>query len=398
MVYTDFLSMYPTVNSLMGLWRFVTAETIRVAESCQESIRAFLNTIAADPDVLFRPDSWPRLTAFVRLVPDGDVLPIRAKFASDSQDWQVAVTQGGCDGVVLPHGLLRILHAKRCAGALQRMTFVREREREGFQIEKVSTNLVAAFGFAGLGALWNQVHRVRLPACGESDERASAIDVFDADSPPKRMALFAAIVVDIRPQSKGKATGVLSTCFGHVESKARQIMRSVERDHEHPCTVAKFEKPPTKFGIRQQSELLHPVLVDVGRLGIDVGLKHSALRPCEIRRGEEVFREALSVLDESVTSKRQPLGDIDARFVSHTSIASGRSTRRPEGALGDRRLPDGTGYTGIAFGTAGASEDCATSSERISPAACSATTSGRVSRPATRRPLRSLRGSTGHIS
>ncbi len=29
-VYTDFLSMYPTVNSLMGLWRFVTAREIRV--------------------------------------------------------------------------------------------------------------------------------------------------------------------------------------------------------------------------------------------------------------------------------------------------------------------------------------------------------------------------------
>jgi len=29
-VYTDFLSMYPTVNSLMGLWKFVTARKIKV--------------------------------------------------------------------------------------------------------------------------------------------------------------------------------------------------------------------------------------------------------------------------------------------------------------------------------------------------------------------------------
>src|SRR5207245_6633963 len=29
-VYTDFLSMYPTVNSLMDLWRFVTARKIKV--------------------------------------------------------------------------------------------------------------------------------------------------------------------------------------------------------------------------------------------------------------------------------------------------------------------------------------------------------------------------------
>ena len=29
-VYTDFLSMYPTVNALMGLWRFVVAENVSV--------------------------------------------------------------------------------------------------------------------------------------------------------------------------------------------------------------------------------------------------------------------------------------------------------------------------------------------------------------------------------
>ena len=34
-VYTDFLSMYPTVNSLMGLWNFVIAERI-VAEDARD--------------------------------------------------------------------------------------------------------------------------------------------------------------------------------------------------------------------------------------------------------------------------------------------------------------------------------------------------------------------------
>jgi hypothetical protein len=41
-VYTDFLSMYPTVNSLIGLWQFVTAEEIRVVENCGAEIQAFL--------------------------------------------------------------------------------------------------------------------------------------------------------------------------------------------------------------------------------------------------------------------------------------------------------------------------------------------------------------------
>lgn len=41
-VYTDFHSMYPTVNSLMGLWRFVTAREIKVVEHCTRKIHDFL--------------------------------------------------------------------------------------------------------------------------------------------------------------------------------------------------------------------------------------------------------------------------------------------------------------------------------------------------------------------
>jgi hypothetical protein len=41
-VHTDFLSMYPTVNSLLGLWSFVIAKEIRAVEHCQEDIKKFL--------------------------------------------------------------------------------------------------------------------------------------------------------------------------------------------------------------------------------------------------------------------------------------------------------------------------------------------------------------------
>ena len=48
-VYTDFLSMYPTVNSLMGLWRFVIARNITVVEHCQHEIEVFLAAIIEQP-------------------------------------------------------------------------------------------------------------------------------------------------------------------------------------------------------------------------------------------------------------------------------------------------------------------------------------------------------------
>jgi hypothetical protein len=88
-VYTDFLSMYPTVNSLMGLWRFVIAQEIKVIENCKDEVEAFLGRITIDD--LFKPATWKHLTAFVRIIPDGDILPTRAKYSPVSNDWQVAV-------------------------------------------------------------------------------------------------------------------------------------------------------------------------------------------------------------------------------------------------------------------------------------------------------------------
>ena len=88
-VYTDFLSMYPTVNSLMDLWSFVTAGEIQVIEHRQEEIETFLRQVTVDG--LFNPATWKQLTAFVRIIPNGDILPSRSKYSTQSNDWQVAV-------------------------------------------------------------------------------------------------------------------------------------------------------------------------------------------------------------------------------------------------------------------------------------------------------------------
>lgn len=88
-VYTDFLSMYPTVNSLMDLWRCVTAREIKVVGHCKSEIEAFLRQVTADR--LFEPATWKHLTAFVQLIPDGDILPTRGKYSVESHDWQVAL-------------------------------------------------------------------------------------------------------------------------------------------------------------------------------------------------------------------------------------------------------------------------------------------------------------------
>lgn len=88
-VYVDFLSMYPTVNSLMNLSRFLIAREVRVIEHCQTEVERFLRSLTAEK--LFSPDTWKQLPAFVKLIPNGDLLPSRAKYNVVSNDWQVAL-------------------------------------------------------------------------------------------------------------------------------------------------------------------------------------------------------------------------------------------------------------------------------------------------------------------
>ena len=89
-VYTDFLCyIFSTVNALMGLWQFVIAREIRVVAHCKDRVEAFLRKLT--PDMLFDPQVWSRMTGFVKVIPNGDVLPIRSKYGVASNDWQVGL-------------------------------------------------------------------------------------------------------------------------------------------------------------------------------------------------------------------------------------------------------------------------------------------------------------------
>src|SRR5215469_2892221 len=77
--------MYPTVNRLMDLWSFV----IKLVEHCEAEIHDFLTKLIRTE--LFKPATWKQLTGFVQIIPDGDSLPVRAKYSRESNDWQVGI-------------------------------------------------------------------------------------------------------------------------------------------------------------------------------------------------------------------------------------------------------------------------------------------------------------------
>lgn len=78
----DFLSMYPTVCTLMGLWRFVIAEGMVWHDSTDET-RALLATI--DSAALQSRSAWANLSTLVRVKPDGDIFPVRAAYSGEAQ-------------------------------------------------------------------------------------------------------------------------------------------------------------------------------------------------------------------------------------------------------------------------------------------------------------------------
>src|SRR6185437_1203841 len=76
-LYCDFLSMYPTVCTLMDLWRFITATGVN-GRSAKGEVTTLLNDVSLED--LKRPDIWKNLTTVVRVMPDADIFPARAKY------------------------------------------------------------------------------------------------------------------------------------------------------------------------------------------------------------------------------------------------------------------------------------------------------------------------------
>lgn len=81
-IHTDFLSMYPTVCTLMGLWNFVIANGIQETNDT-EAVKQFV--ARCTPETMRSNSVWKKLTAIVQVLPNGDLFPVRAHYAGDEQ-------------------------------------------------------------------------------------------------------------------------------------------------------------------------------------------------------------------------------------------------------------------------------------------------------------------------
>ena len=76
-VHCDFLSMYPTVCTLTGLWPYVIAKVMRWRDGTAE-VREILKSWTLKD--LQHKANWRKLVALVQVMPDADIFPVRAQY------------------------------------------------------------------------------------------------------------------------------------------------------------------------------------------------------------------------------------------------------------------------------------------------------------------------------
>lgn len=76
--YCDFASMYPSVCTLMDLWRFVISDGM-THEDWTDGARSFLAGV--DLAALQQPDTWLAMRVLVQVKPTADIFPVRARYS-----------------------------------------------------------------------------------------------------------------------------------------------------------------------------------------------------------------------------------------------------------------------------------------------------------------------------
>ena len=82
-IHTDFTSQYPTVNALLGNWDVLKASSIHF-EDCTKVARRILSSVRLS--TTFDPRFWKKLSFFVLVKPQNDILPVRTFYGGKTQN------------------------------------------------------------------------------------------------------------------------------------------------------------------------------------------------------------------------------------------------------------------------------------------------------------------------
>jgi hypothetical protein len=84
----DFLSMYPTMFNVTGLYNFLIAQRIDTVDDTQ-NVRDLIEKISLED--LRDPDILKSLNVLIEILPDGDILPVRTKYNDAEESLNVGI-------------------------------------------------------------------------------------------------------------------------------------------------------------------------------------------------------------------------------------------------------------------------------------------------------------------
>jgi hypothetical protein len=87
----DFTSTYPTLFALTKMWKYVIADQITTDDnpSATRDVQELLARVSVDG--CFTPALWPQLVGYAQIRPDGDIMPVRAKYDPHSPSWGIGI-------------------------------------------------------------------------------------------------------------------------------------------------------------------------------------------------------------------------------------------------------------------------------------------------------------------
>jgi hypothetical protein len=99
----DLTSEYPSVDALLGIWDVLTAARLTTNNFTTQARKLVANVKLDD---LFKPDFWKELKFYARIIPSGDILPVRSVYESkagtcniglNALDWKQSMWVAGPD-------------------------------------------------------------------------------------------------------------------------------------------------------------------------------------------------------------------------------------------------------------------------------------------------------------
>ncbi len=86
----DLTSEYPSVDALLGLWNILTAQRLDIVDATKE-VRKILKSVTLEQ--LFQPSFWKKLNFYALVIPDWEVVPVRAVYGTSGGTCNIGLNE-----------------------------------------------------------------------------------------------------------------------------------------------------------------------------------------------------------------------------------------------------------------------------------------------------------------